>query len=314
MLKMTRQLFALQPDVRVRRVPRARAVQSHPRLDGSRRRRAPATWCRSDAACGASTRTCIASFTCCVGSGMESHALHGVGIYYEVGRSALGQSLRAVDGRWEARACARRWRRRFRRASGDAHADARRRRRRSRWRCGGRRGPATASPSASTACQSRICRSRAVRGAEAHVENRRPRPADIAESAAARFDARQQAAGGDPLGPLVLAGDLGPEPPRAGRGLNADGSALVEAPRPVATPMLVAAERPIGDWLKPVAGKPGTFRTAASPKIRTWSSHRSTVSTVGPTPRIGISSRRRNTTRSSPRSQRSVSGCGSWTR
>ena len=65
-------------------------------------------------------------------------------------------------------------------------------------------------------------------------------------------------------GPLVLAGDLGPEPPRAGRGLNADGSALVEAPRPVATPMLVAAERPIADWLKPVAGKPGTFRTAAS--------------------------------------------------
>ena len=67
-------------------------------------------------------------------------------------------------------------------------------------------------------------------------------------------------------GPLVLAGDLGPEPPRAGRGLNADGSALVEAPRPVATPMLVAAERPIADWLKPVAGKPGTFRTAGVAK------------------------------------------------
>ncbi len=25
------------------------------------------------------------SFTCCVGSGMESHALHGDGIYYEAG-------------------------------------------------------------------------------------------------------------------------------------------------------------------------------------------------------------------------------------
>src|SRR4029077_2875684 len=25
------------------------------------------------------------SFTCCVGSGMESHALHGLGLYYESG-------------------------------------------------------------------------------------------------------------------------------------------------------------------------------------------------------------------------------------
>jgi len=67
-------------------------------------------------------------------------------------------------------------------------------------------------------------------------------------------------------GPLVLAGDLGPEPPRAGRGLNTDGSALVDPPRPVAPPALVAAERPITEWLKPVAGKAGTFRTAGVAK------------------------------------------------
>ena len=39
MLKLTRRLFALEPDVAVRRVPRARAVQPHPRLDRCRRRR-----------------------------------------------------------------------------------------------------------------------------------------------------------------------------------------------------------------------------------------------------------------------------------
>jgi uncharacterized protein len=52
-------------------------------------------------------------------------------------------------------------------------------------------------------------------------------------------------------GPLVLAGDLGPEPPRG------------QGPRPPQeeAPVLVAAERPLADWLKPIAGKPGSFRS-----------------------------------------------------
>jgi hypothetical protein len=66
----------------------------------------------------------------------------------------------------------------------------------------------------------------------------------------------------------VLAGDLGPEPPRGGRGLNADGSALAEERQPISTPALVTVERPITEWLKPVAGKPGTFRTAGVAKER----------------------------------------------
>lgn len=50
-------------------------------------------------------------------------------------------------------------------------------------------------------------------------------------------------------GPLVLAGDLGPERGSGGR-----------AWQPVNVPALVAAERPLADWLKPVPGKPGNFR------------------------------------------------------
>ncbi len=53
-------------------------------------------------------------------------------------------------------------------------------------------------------------------------------------------------------GPLVLAGDLGPEVQRRGRGTRA------EPPR---VPVFVAAERPVTEWLKPVADKPGQFRT-----------------------------------------------------
>jgi hypothetical protein len=51
-------------------------------------------------------------------------------------------------------------------------------------------------------------------------------------------------------GPLVLAGDLGPE---LGRGQG-----RAEAPE---VPVFVAAEEPVANWLKPVAGKTGTFRT-----------------------------------------------------
>ncbi len=50
-------------------------------------------------------------------------------------------------------------------------------------------------------------------------------------------------------GPLVLASDLGPE-------------RRFEAWKPGAVPVLVAAEQPVADWLKPVEGKPGCFRTA----------------------------------------------------
>ena len=47
-------------------------------------------------------------------------------------------------------------------------------------------------------------------------------------------------------GPLVLAGDIGPEQGRAAR---------------TDAPVLVAPEQPVANWLKPVDGKPGRFRT-----------------------------------------------------
>jgi hypothetical protein len=54
-------------------------------------------------------------------------------------------------------------------------------------------------------------------------------------------------------GPLVLAGDLGPEPEREfGRGFSFE--------RP-SVPAFVAAEKPVEEWLKPVPDKPGQFRT-----------------------------------------------------
>ncbi|HEX6600235.1 MAG TPA: beta-L-arabinofuranosidase domain-containing protein, partial [Gemmatimonadaceae bacterium] len=64
-------------------------------------------------------------------------------------------------------------------------------------------------------------------------------------------------------GPLVLAGDLGPEPVR-GRARGENGE-LLEQDTPRSTPVVpvfVTEEVPVESWLKPVAGEPGHFRTA----------------------------------------------------
>jgi hypothetical protein len=68
-----------------------------------------------------------------------------------------------------------------------------------------------------------------------------------------RDDARRAAV---MWGPLVLAGDLGPQPHRSEDG---DGDGPTEGS--TASPVLVT-ERPVTEWLKPVAGRPGSFRTS----------------------------------------------------
>ncbi len=54
-------------------------------------------------------------------------------------------------------------------------------------------------------------------------------------------------------GPLVLAGDLGASGGRGGGGRRGG--------TPANVPVLVAAGRPVSEWLKPVEGQPGNFRT-----------------------------------------------------
>jgi hypothetical protein len=64
-------------------------------------------------------------------------------------------------------------------------------------------------------------------------------------------------------GPLVLAGDLGPERERRrGRGRREESAGRLEVP------VLVAAERPLAEWVKPVPDAPGTFRTEGAGKPR----------------------------------------------
>lgn len=67
-------------------------------------------------------------------------------------------------------------------------------------------------------------------------------------------------------GPLVLAGDLGAIPKRQPRD-EAVATAATAAQWP-ATPVLVTAASLVGDWVKPLADKPGVFRTAGAGRDR----------------------------------------------
>ncbi len=84
MLKLTRMLFAAEPDIRYAEF-HEQALFNH--ILGSMDAEDGATCYMVPV--GAGVRREYAdmtrSFTCCVGTGMESHALHGLGLYYESG-------------------------------------------------------------------------------------------------------------------------------------------------------------------------------------------------------------------------------------
>jgi hypothetical protein len=193
-------------------------------------------------------------FTCCVGSGMESHALHGYGIYYESG-SKLWVSLYAPStANWDSAGVKLEMSTDFpagHAASLKVTAESPKKftleLRRPYWagkrftvKVNGRAVEHLPKPDSYVEI-SRVWKSGdtvdLVLPKELHEERLPDNPNRLAVM----------------WGPLVLAGDLGVEQgerrlrPRA----NADHRA----------PVLVAAVQPVGKWLKPMAGRPGTFRT-----------------------------------------------------
>jgi DUF1680 family protein len=262
MLKLTRRLFALEPNIKYAEF-QEQALFNHilgsiDPVEGAMCYMVPV-----GRAVRREYQDMSRSFTCCVGSGMESHALHGLGLYYESGDRLWVNLYVPSTAKWGAAAVQLEMDTTF--PEGES---------------------ATLKLTAATPRTFTLALRRpswAGKGFAVRVNgvtvNGLPQPASYVElkrtwrtgdtvsltlPKALRVDTlpdnRRRAA--IMWGPLVLAGDLGPEPPRgAGRGLNADGSALAEEPRSIASPVLVSAERPVSEWLKPVAGKPGTFKS-----------------------------------------------------
>jgi len=217
------------------------------------------------------------SFTCCVGSGMESHALHGDGIYYESGDrfwvnlyapstadcTAAGAKL-AMETDFPEGESAKLT------LTLESPKEFTLALRRPPWVGEGFavkvNGEAvdTAVKQASFAAESSRQRSnrrsveQSLPPCGSYVELKRTwKTGDTVELTLPKT-LRMEPLPDNPRrvailwGPLVLAGDLGPEAQRRGRGTRSEQPTV---------PVFVAAERPVTEWFKPVADKPGQFHT-----------------------------------------------------
>ena len=252
MLKLTRMLFAFEPDVEYAEF-HERALFNHilgsiDPGDGRVCYMVPV-----GRGVGREYQNMTRSFTCCVGSSMESHALHGDGIYYESGDRLWVNLYASSTADWASAGVRLVMETSF--PEGESAALALTLQAPRRFTLALRR-PSWAGQGFAVTVNGEQVRNLPAPGA--YVELTRTwntgDEVSLVLPKALRLeptpDHLRRAA--VMWGPLVLAGDLGPAPERE-RG----------APPPARpdVPVLVAAERPVTAWLKPVPGRPGTFRS-----------------------------------------------------
>jgi hypothetical protein len=253
MLKLTRRLFALQPDVQYAEF-QERALFNH--ILGSIDPASGATCYMVPVGSGVRReyQDMSRSFTCCVGSGMESHALHGFGIYYEAGDRLWVNLYAPSSAQWESAGVKLEMATTF--PDGDTATftvDVRA----PRAFTLALRRPSWAGDGFSVKVNGEAVR--AVTTPGSYFEVARTWKAGDTVSLVLPKTLRVERMKDAPTraaimwGPLVLAGDLGPAPGRNGT----EDSGLRGRPQPA--PALVT-DRPVTEWLIPVAGTPGAFR------------------------------------------------------
>ena len=259
MIKMARSLFALQPDIRYADF-HERALFNHilgsiDPLDG---------WVCYMVPVGRGVtheyeRNMLdGGFTCCVGSSMESHALHAYGLYYESGDKLWVNLYAPSTAEWPA--------------------------------AGLKLAMTTSLPEGDSAVLTLTLASPkqmtlALRrppwagqgfsvkvngegfhdppNAGSYVELKRTWKDGDTVALVLPKTLRVEPLPDNPRrvammwGPLVLAGDLGPEGQDAGRRRRKPGST-----NQLEVPVFITAEKPPVDWLKPIPNQPGAFRTA----------------------------------------------------
>ena len=219
------------------------------------------------------------SFTCCVGSGMESHALHGDGIYYEAGDRFWVNLYAPSTAQWSAAGVTVTSETEF--PEGETAKLSFQLKspkeftlmlRRPWWagdgftvKVNGQAVPVAAvatmpvpaaKPGMELAGRSQYTPYQSSR----YVELKRTwRTGDVVEVTLPK-SVRLEPTPDNPRrasimwGPLVLAGDLGPEPQRTPGQPRGQGPSVV-------VPVLVSADKPVTDWVQPVPGSVGKFRT-----------------------------------------------------
>ncbi len=253
MLKLTRRLFSIRPDAHYAEF-HERALFNHILAsmdpeDGRTCYMVPV---------GRGVRheyqNMFGSFTCCVGTGMESHALHGDGIYYEAGDRLWVNLYVPSTAEWKSAGVNLAMETDF--PEGESATLKLNLKAPERFTLAMRR-PAWAGKGFSVKVNGKAVNKLPEPGSYVELERTWKTGDEVALTLPKTLrleplpDNSRRAA--IMWGPLVLAGDLGPENQKD---LKRD--ALTWQ---LKVPVFVAAERPVSEWLKPIKDKPGQFRT-----------------------------------------------------
>jgi DUF1680 family protein len=256
MLKLTRKLFALQPDIRYAEF-HERALFNH--ILGSIDSQDGATCYMVPVGSGVRREYADMqrSFTCCVGTGMESHALHGLGLYYEDGKKLWVNLYAPSTAQWESAGVKLHMGTTF--PEGQSATLTLDLKARKLFTLALRR-PAWAENGFAVRVNGQAIAN--LPGPGSYVEITRTWTPGDRVSLTLPKSLRIETLPDNPrkavvmLGPLVLAGDLGAAPRR---GDDGDGDGVrAAAPEPVA----LVTSRPVDEWLTPVAGRAGTYRSS----------------------------------------------------
>ncbi len=250
LLKMTRLLFALQPDPKYgdfeERCLFNHVLASIDPEDGRTCYMVPV-----GRGVTHEYQDMMRSFTCCVGSGMESHALHGDGIYYEAGDKLWVNLYTPSTVNWKAADVRLQMQTDF--PEGESATLNLALSSEKKFTLALRR-PVWAGQGFSVSINGEA--EKALPPPGSYVELNRTWKTGDKISLVLPKTLHEEPLPDNPQrvallwGPLVLAGDLGPEE-RRGRGRRS-------AP-PENVPVFVATGQPINAWLKPAAGKAGEF-------------------------------------------------------
>jgi hypothetical protein len=255
MLKLTRDLFAVRPDDEYAEF-QERALFNH--VLGSMDPEDGSTCYMVPVGQGVRKeyQNMFQSFTCCVGTGMENHALHGYGLYYSSPAKLWVNVYAPSTAEWAAEGVTLSMDTTF--PEGDsakltlsmtAPKTFTVAMRRPRWAGDGFRALMNGEPvSDVTAPGTYVEITRAWKSGDA-IELTMPKTLRLEPLANDPHRAAIM------WGPLMLAGDLGSEPARTG---GRGGGQSMPA---IDIPAIVTASANPSEWIKPVAGKPGLFRT-----------------------------------------------------
>src|SRR2546425_1438260 len=248
MLKMTRRLFAIHPDIKYAEFEE-RALFNH--VLGSIDPEDGRTCYMVPVGRGVrhEYQDMFRDFTCCVGSGMESHGLHGDGIYYESGDRLWVNLYVPSTATWKSAGVELAMDTSF--PEGDS-ATLKMTLRKPRQFTLSIRRPSWAGEGFVVKISGKSVKELSAPGS--YVELKRAWKSGDTVALLLPKTLREEPMPDNPnraalmWGPLVLAGDLGPEPER-------------RSWQTASIASFVTAERPLNGWLQPVPGKPGNFRS-----------------------------------------------------